>query len=179
MQSSKSTSRREESVFRRHIAVDDCGIVVNPMIVEGQQHGGIAQGASQALWEHFEYHSWGNPLTSTFAEYGVPSAAELPSFETSNTETPTNLNALGVKGIGESGAVGATPAVQNAVINALHHLGVRHLDMPCTSERVWRAVEDARRGTLPSVWREPPAIFDRVRERPATTHDGPHVEPAL
>lgn len=163
----------------RHIAVDDCGRIVNPLIVQGQQHGGIAQGASQALWEHFEYDSSGNPVTSTFAEYAVPSAAELPSFEVSNTETTTPLNALGVKGIGESGTVGATPAVQNAVINAVQHLGIRHIDMPCTPERVWRAIDDARRGTLAPVWREPPAVFERVREIPKETQEAPEVEPAL
>jgi carbon-monoxide dehydrogenase large subunit len=145
----------------RHIAVDDCGRVLNPLVVAGQQHGGIAQGAAQALWERFVYDQEGNPLTSTLAEYGMPSAAELPSFETSNTETPTPLNPLGAKGIGESGTIGSTPAVQNAVIDAVSHLGVRHIDMPCTAERVWRGIADARvhQG---SPWREPPAVFATI-----------------
>ena len=142
----------------RHVAVDDCGRILNPLIVEGQQHGGIAQGAAQALWEQFVYDADGNPLTSTLAEYAMPSAAELPSFEASNTETPTHLNPLGAKGIGESGTIGSTPAVQNAVIDALSHLGVRHVDMPCTPERVWRAIAAAAAGTPETAWKEP--IFD-------------------
>jgi carbon-monoxide dehydrogenase large subunit len=146
----------------RHIAVDDCGRVLNPLIVEGQQHGGIAQGMAQALFEQFVYDEAGNPLTSTLAEYAMPSAAELPSFETANTETPTPMNPLGAKGIGESATVGSTPAVQNAVVDALSHLGVRHLDMPCTPERVWRAIEAARAEALPPIWRDPPAIFDNL-----------------
>ena len=143
----------------RHVAVDDCGRILNPLIVTGQQHGGIAQGMAQVLWEGYAYDPDGNPLTSTLAEYGMPSAAELPSFETSNTETPTPLNPLGAKGIGESGTIGSMPAVQNAVVDALSHLGVRHVDMPCTSEKVWRTVRDAEAGRLPSPWREPPGIF--------------------
>jgi aerobic carbon-monoxide dehydrogenase large subunit len=89
----------------------------------------------------------------------MPSAAELPAFEATNIETPTPLNPLGAKGIGESGTIGSTPSVQNAVVDALSHLGVRHIDLPCTSERVWQAIEAARAGTLPPVWREPPAVF--------------------
>ena len=127
----------------RHVAVDDCGRIVNPLLVRGQQHGGIAQGVAQALWEQFVYDEDGNPITSTLAEYAMPSAAELPSFETENTETPTPLNPLGAKGIGESGTIGSMPAVQNAVVDALSHLGVRHLEMPCTPERVWRAINEA------------------------------------
>ncbi len=150
------------------MAVDDCGRVLNPLIVAGQQHGGIAQGAAQALYETFVYDDDGNPLTSTLAEYAMPAASELPSFETANTQTPSPLNPLGAKGIGESGTIGSTPAVQNAVVDALSHLGVRHLDMPCTPERVWRAIEDARNGTLPAVWRDPPAAFADLPVRPGT-----------
>ncbi len=148
----------------RHIAVDDCGRVLNPLLVTGQQHGGVAQGAAQALYEQFVYDADGNPLTGNLADYAIPSAAELPSFEASNTETPTHLNPLGAKGIGESGTIGSTPAVQNAVVDALSHLGVRHLDMPCTPERVWRAIRDARAGSPPPAWREPPAVFDSLPE---------------
>jgi carbon-monoxide dehydrogenase large subunit len=151
----------------RHIAVDDCGTVLNPLLVQGQQHGGIAQGVAQALWEQFVYDADGNPLTSTLAEYAMPSAAELPSFEALNTETPTHLNPLGAKGIGESGTIGSMPAVQNAVVDAVSHLGVRHIDMPCTSERVWAAVQHARAGTLPDPWREPPAVFATLPVRGA------------
>ena len=124
----------------RHIAVDDCGVVMNPMIVEGQQHGGIASGISQALWEHIVYDDSGNPRTTNFAEYLFPSAAEFPSFEAHTTETPTDQNPLGVKGIGEAGTIGAIPAAHNAVIDALTHLGIRHLDMPLTPQKIWQAI---------------------------------------
>jgi carbon-monoxide dehydrogenase large subunit len=149
----------------RHIAVDDCGRILNPLIVSGQQHGGIAQGMAQALWEEIRYDDDGNPLTSTLADYAMPSAAELPSFESANTETPTPRNPLGAKGIGESGTIGSTPAVQNAVIDALSHLGVRHIDMPCSPERVWRAIESARAGSPEPAWREPPALFSQLPAR--------------
>jgi len=143
----------------RHVAVDDCGRILNPLIVAGQQHGGIAQGIAQALWEQYVYDADGNPLTATLTDYEMPSAAELPSFEATNTETPSPRNPLGAKGIGESGTIGSTPAVQSAVIDALSHLGVRHIDIPCTPERVWRIVRDAEAGRLADPWREPPAVF--------------------
>jgi carbon-monoxide dehydrogenase large subunit len=127
----------------RLVAVDDCGRILNPMLVRGQQHGGIAQGVAQALFEEVRLDESGNPLTSTLMTYLMPSAAELPSFECDNTETPTPVNPLGAKGIGESGSIGATPAVQNAVVDALAHLGVRHIDLPCSPERVWRAIAAA------------------------------------
>jgi carbon-monoxide dehydrogenase large subunit len=127
----------------RHVAVDDCGRVLNPLLVAGQQHGGIAQGVAQALYESVEYDEDGNPRTASLLDYAMPSAAELPSFEAANTETPTPLNPLGAKGIGESGTIGSTPAVQNAVVDALSIYGIRHLDMPLTSERVWQAIRDA------------------------------------
>lgn len=146
----------------RHIAVDDCGKIVNPLLVHGQQHGGIAQGMSQVLWEQFVYDEYGNPLTSTLAEYEMPSAAEFPSFEVFNTETPTPLNPLGAKGIGESGTIGAMPAVHNAVIDAVSHLGITHIDMPCTPEKVWSAIHAASRGEYREPWSEPPAFFDRL-----------------
>jgi carbon-monoxide dehydrogenase large subunit len=149
----------------RHVAVDDCGRVLNPLLVAGQQHGGIAQGMSQALWERFEYDADGNPVTATFADYNIPAATEVPSVTVFNTETPTPMNPLGAKGIGESATVGSTPAVQNAVIDALSHLGVRHLDMPLTPDRVLRAIQQADAGTLPDIWREPPDVFDRLDVR--------------
>ncbi len=127
-------------VMRRHIAVDDCGRILNPLLVSGQQHGGIAQGAAQALYEWVRYDEDGNPVTGTLLDYTVPSAAELPSFETSNTQTDSPRNPLGAKGIGESGTIGSTPAIHNAVVDALSHLGVVHVDMPCTPERVWSAL---------------------------------------
>ena len=99
----------------RHVAVDDCGRILNPLLVAGQQHGGIAQGAAQALFEEVAYDEDGNPVTSNLADYAIPSAAELPSFEVSNTQTDSPRNPLGAKGIGESGTIGSTPAIQNAV----------------------------------------------------------------
>jgi len=128
----------------RHFAVDDCGRILNPMLVRGQQHGGIAQGAAQALYEQVMYDSDGNPITSNVMDYAIPSAAELCSFDTSNTETDSPRNPLGAKGIGESGTIGSTPAIQNAVIDAVSHLGVTHIDMPCTAERVWQAIQAAQ-----------------------------------
>lgn len=127
----------------RHIAVDDCGTILNPMLVNGQQHGGIAQGIAQALWEQVQYDEDGNPVTASLMDYLMPSAAELPSFEVSNTETASPRNPLGAKGIGESGTIGSTPAVHNAVCDAVAHLGVAHIDMPCTPQAVWRALQNA------------------------------------
>ena len=127
----------------RHVACDDAGRIVNPLLVEGQLHGGIASGAAQALMEEVRYDEDGNPITSNLADYAMISAAELPSFELVSMETPTPVNPLGAKGVGESGTIGSTPAVQSAVVDALAHLGVRHLDMPATPERVWRAIRDA------------------------------------
>lgn len=146
----------------RHIAVDDCGRILNPLLVDGQVHGGLASGISQALWEQFVYDPEGNPLTATLAEYALPSAAELMNFELAHTEVPSPLNSMGAKGIGESATVGSTPAVQNAVVDALSHLGVRHLDMPCTPERVWRAITDATDGHPAPAWRDPPAVFSTL-----------------
>ena len=143
----------------RHVAVDDCGRILNPLLVTGQQHGGLAQGIAQALYEEVRFDADGQPLTGTLADYHLPSAADLITFETANTETPTPLNALGAKGIGESATIGSTPAVQNAVVDALAPLGVRHIDLPCTPERVWRAIRDARAGRAADPWREPPAVF--------------------
>ena len=127
----------------RHVAVDDCGTILNPMLVNGQQHGGIAQGIAQALWEHVQYDEDANPVTASLMDYLMPSAAELPSFEVSNTETASPRNPLRAKGIGESGTIGSTPAVHNAVCDAVAHLGIEHVDMPCTPQAVWRALQDA------------------------------------
>ena len=127
----------------RQVACDDAGRVVNPMLLDGQIHGGIAQGTAQALLEEVRYDEDGNPITSNLAEYGMISATELPSFEVIHMETPTFVNPLGAKGVGESGTIGSTPAVQSAVIDALSHLGIRHIDMPATAEKVWRAIQAA------------------------------------
>jgi carbon-monoxide dehydrogenase large subunit len=126
--------------IRSFVTVDDAGRVLNPLLAEGQVHGGVAQGIAQALFEEFAYDDDGNPLTSTFADYAVVSAAELPSFHSALVETPSPNNPLGAKGIAESGTIGAPPAVQNAVVDAIRHLGVDHIDMPCTPEKVWRAL---------------------------------------
>ncbi len=128
----------------RLVALDDAGTIINPLIAEGQRHGGLAQGAAQALLEEVLYDPDGNPTTSTFADYPFPSATELPTFELVASETPTSYNPLGAKGIGEAGTIGATPAVQNAVVDAVAHLGVRHVDMPTTPFRVWSALRAAR-----------------------------------
>ncbi|WP_098957476.1 xanthine dehydrogenase family protein molybdopterin-binding subunit [Pseudonocardia sp. N23] len=124
-------------------AVDDAGPVLNPLLCEGQRHGGIAQGIAQALLEEVVFDPDGQPLTATFADYGFPSAAELPSFDLVTMETPTPINPLGFKGIGEAGTIGSAPAVQSAVVDALSHLGIRHIDMPTTPLRVWEAIQDA------------------------------------
>ncbi|MGZ8630209.1 MAG: xanthine dehydrogenase family protein molybdopterin-binding subunit [Actinomycetota bacterium] len=128
----------------RHVAVDDCGRVLNPALVEGQVHGGLAQGIAQALYEEVRYDESANPITSTLTTYAMPSAAEFPWFDTVRTETPTPVNPLGAKGIGESATIGSTPAVQSAVIDALSSWGIRHIDLPLTSERVWRTLQDVR-----------------------------------
>jgi carbon-monoxide dehydrogenase large subunit len=155
----------------RHIAVDDCGRVLNPLLVRGQQHGGAVQGIAQALWEQVSYDEDGNSTSATLADYTVPSAAEVPDLEVANTETPTPRNPLGAKGIGESATIGSTPAVQNAVVDALRHLGVRHIDIPATPQRVWRTIRDAREGRLPSPWQEPPTVFDTLPLRDANEEE--------
>jgi carbon-monoxide dehydrogenase large subunit len=130
-----------EVKVKRLVTVDDAGTILNPLLAEGQVHGGAAQGIAQSLIEEFVYDEAGNPLTSNFADYGVISAPELPAFECFTVETPSPNNPLGAKGIGESGAIGAPPAVQNAVIDALRPFGVTHIDMPCTPQRVWHAMQ--------------------------------------
>ncbi|HUA41509.1 MAG TPA: molybdopterin cofactor-binding domain-containing protein, partial [Streptosporangiaceae bacterium] len=128
--------------IRSYVAVDDVGVVVNPLIVEGQVHGGIAQGIAQALYEEGVYDDDGNLVTTTLADYLVPSAADLPSYKTERTETPAS-NRLGVKGVGEAGTIASTPAVVNAIVDALRPFGVRDITMPCTPERVWRAIQSS------------------------------------
>ncbi|MEE9473251.1 MAG: xanthine dehydrogenase family protein molybdopterin-binding subunit, partial [Acidimicrobiia bacterium] len=132
--------------FQRYVAVDDCGPIINPMIVEGQIHGGVVQGAAQALWEGAHYDDEGNLLTGTMMDYAIPKADFLPRFELGKTETPTDVNPLGVKGVGETGTIASTPTVYDAVMDALAPLGVSQVDMPLTPERVWRAIQDAQKG---------------------------------
>jgi carbon-monoxide dehydrogenase large subunit len=130
-------------VVERIVAVDDAGILVNPLLAAGQIHGGLAQGVAQALFEEVSYDPDGNPQTSNLADYTAVSTMEVPSYERVVMETTTPVNPLGAKGIGEAGSIGSTAAVQNAVIDALSYLGVSHLDMPLTPERIWRALADA------------------------------------
>jgi len=130
----------------KYVAVDDCGTVINPMIVEGQIHGGITQGIAEAMFEEAIYDDDGNLMTSTLTNYLVPSAAEIPSFELDRTSTPSSTNPMGVKGIGEAGTIAAPPAVVNAVVDALSHLGVTDVGKPATPERVWRAIQRAKGG---------------------------------
>ncbi len=129
--------------IERYVTVDDCGPVINPIIVDGQVHGGLVQGLSQALFEDAIYDDDGNLLTSSFMNYALPRTQMLPHFETNRTETPTPNNPLGIKGIGEAATIGSTPAVVNAAVDAVSHLGITHLDMPLTPERLWRAIQDA------------------------------------
>jgi len=141
-----------KSVLQRIITVDDAGRVLNPLLCEGQRHGGIAQGVAQALYEEVLYDDLGNPLTSTLADYPMISAAELPSFELLAMQTETPFNPLGAKGIGEAATIGSTPAVLNAVIDAVSYLGVRHIEMPATAHRVWEAIQAAQTNhTVPSA----------------------------
>ncbi len=128
----------------KYVAVDDCGNVVNPMIVDGQVHGGITQGIGQALFEDAVYDSDGNLLTGSLLDYLIPTAEDLPSFELSHTVTPTDVNPMGVKGIGEAGTIGSAHTIVNAVVDALSPLGVKHIDMPLRPKRVWAAIQEAR-----------------------------------
>jgi carbon-monoxide dehydrogenase large subunit len=134
-----------EVELKRYVAVDDLGTVVNPKIVEGQIHGGVAQGVAQALYEEAVYDDEGNLLTSNMTTYLVPSAAELPRWELDRTETPSPTNPLGVKGVGETGTIASPAAVMNAVVDALAADGITDIPMPATPERVWRALEEVRR----------------------------------
>jgi carbon-monoxide dehydrogenase large subunit len=135
-----------EISIQRYVAVDDVGTVINPMIVDGQVHGGVAQGIGQALYEHAIYDEGGQLISGSFADYTVPNMVHIPPIETARTETPCPHNLTGVKGVGETGTIAASQAVVNAVVDALAPLGIRHLDMPLTPERVWRAIRDARAG---------------------------------
>src|SRR5262249_42046097 len=132
--------------LRDFFAVDDCGVVINPMIVEGQVHGGLAQGIGQALTERIVYDGAGQILTGSFMDYALPRADDLPPFHTSFIVSPAPSNPLGVKGGSESGTIGAPAAIANAVIDALWHLGVRDVTLPIRAETVWRALRAAKAG---------------------------------
>jgi carbon-monoxide dehydrogenase large subunit len=128
----------------QHVAVDDCGVVINPLLVEGQIHGGVAQALGQALYEEAFYDALGQPIVGSLADYPIPKATMMPPMMTLRTETPSPLNPLGAKGVGEAGTIGATPAVTNAVIDALAPFGVRHLDMPLVPQKIWTALRRPR-----------------------------------
>jgi carbon-monoxide dehydrogenase large subunit len=157
----------------RYVAVDDCGAVINPMIVDGQVHGGVAQGIGQALYEGAIYDEGGQLITGSMMDYTVPNAMQIPTIETARTETPSPSNPMGLKGVGETGTIAATQAVVNAVVDALSPLGIRHLEMPMTPQRVWRAIQDARGHVAASVQPEPavPATSD-IREHPHKGEEG-------
>jgi carbon-monoxide dehydrogenase large subunit len=132
--------------LRKYVCVDDCGVQINPLIVEGQVHGGLAQGIAQALFEGALYDADGNLLTGSMGDYLLPSAADLPSFETDRTVTPSSTHPLGTKGIGEAGAIASTPAIINGVVDAIRHLGVNDVFMPASPQNVWRAIQRATAG---------------------------------
>ena len=127
--------------IRRYVCVDDCGRIINPLIVDGQVHGGVAQGLGQALWEQAVYDDAGQLMTGELTDYAIPRAASMPWIESSHTETPSPVNPLGVKGVGEAGTIGCSPAVVNSVVDALSGFGVRHIDMPLTPEKIWKLIQ--------------------------------------
>ncbi|MBX6342194.1 MAG: molybdopterin-dependent oxidoreductase, partial [Thermomicrobiaceae bacterium] len=130
--------------FRRYVAVDDVGRVINPMIVDGQVHGGITQGLAQAVYETAVYDEGGQLLSGSLMDYAVPKASMVPMYEVDRTETPTPVNPMGVKGAGETGTIASTPAVVNAVVDALAPFGIDHLDMPLTPQRIWQAIHERK-----------------------------------
>jgi len=134
-----------KATLLRYVAVDDVGRVINPMIVDGMVHGGIAQGAAQALWEYAAYDDGGQLVTGSLMDYAIPKADDLPSYETDRTVTPSPVNPMGVKGAGETGTIASTAAVANAVIDALSPFGISHIDLPLTPARIWAAVQAAKK----------------------------------
>jgi carbon-monoxide dehydrogenase large subunit len=134
-----------EVTIRRYVAVDDCGNILNPLLVAGQVHGGIAQGLAQALYEEAIYDQEGQLLTAGFLDYAVPRAAQVPVMELDHTVTPSPHNPLGVKGVGEAGTIGSIPAVVNAVLDALAPLGIESLDMPLTPRKIWEAISSKKK----------------------------------
>jgi carbon-monoxide dehydrogenase large subunit len=132
--------------MRRYVCVDDIGTIINPLIVGGQVHGGLVQGIAQALWEEAVYDESGTLVSGSFVDYLLPTSADTISFETGHTTSPSSYTMLGTKGVGEAGTIASTPAVVNAIVDALRHLGVNDVRMPCTPERVWRAIHSAGSG---------------------------------
>jgi carbon-monoxide dehydrogenase large subunit len=130
--------------LKRYVCVDDCGPAINPLLIDGQVHGGVVHGVAQALYEQIVYDENGQLVTGSFVDYALPTAAEMPSFETDRTETPSPVNSMGVKGVGEAGTIAASPTIVNGVIDALRPLGVDYIDMPLTPLRVWQAIQEAQ-----------------------------------
>ena len=128
--------------MRKYVCVDDIGNIINPLIVSGQVHGGLVQGIAQALWEEAVYDDAGTLVSGSFVDYLLPTAADTISFDTGHTTSPSTTNTLGTKGVGEAGTIASTPAVVNAIVDAVRHFGVNDILMPCTPERVWRAIND-------------------------------------
>jgi aerobic carbon-monoxide dehydrogenase large subunit len=135
------------TTMRKYVAVDDIGNIINPLIVSGQVHGGLVQGIAQALWEEAVFDESGTMVTASFVDYTLPTAADTISFEIDHTTSPASYTSLGTKGVGEAGAIASTPAVVNAIVDALRPMGVDDVQMPCTPERVWKAIRDARSGS--------------------------------
>jgi carbon-monoxide dehydrogenase large subunit len=133
----------------RYVSVDDCGPAINPMLIDGQIHGGVVHGIGQALFERIHYDDDGQLVTGTFVDYALPSAADVPSFETDRTETPSPVNSLGVKGVGEAGTIASSAAVTNAVIDAVRPLGVTYLNMPLSPQAIWSAIQEAKGRAAP------------------------------
>jgi carbon-monoxide dehydrogenase large subunit len=129
----------------RYVAVDDCGNVINPLLVAGQVHGGIAQGLGQALYEHAVYDESGQLVTGELMDYAIPRAHMMPHLECSHTTTPSPVNPMGVKGVGEAGTIGSSPALVNSVVDALSPLGIKHVDMPMTPQRIWNLLQTGGR----------------------------------
>jgi aerobic carbon-monoxide dehydrogenase large subunit len=132
--------------MRKYVACDDIGNIINPLIVSGQVHGGLVQGIAQALWEEAVYDDAGTLVSGSFVDYLLPTAADTISFDIDHTTSPSTTNSLGTKGVGEAGTIASTPAVVNAIVDAVRHLGVEDIVMPCTPERVWRAINASGAG---------------------------------
>ena len=154
-----------EIAIKRYVAVDDCGNILNPLIVDGQVHGGVAQGLGQALWEQAVYDDNGQLVTGELMDYALPKAHMMPWIETSHTITPSPVNPLGVKGVGEAGTIGCSPAVVNSVVDALQPLGVRHIDMPMTPEKIWNLIQAGGQRMIPQTFEySAPANLDEALE---------------
>ena len=166
--------------MRKYVCVDDIGNIINPLIVDGQVHGGLVQGIAQALWEEAVYDDAGTLVTGSFVDYLLPTAADTISFDIDHTTSPSTTNTLGTKGVGEAGTIASTPAVVNAVVDAVRHLGVNDIQMPCTPERVWKAIHDPGGGGADRR-RRGDAALRRGRNQDAGEHgrSGPVIPAAV